>query len=377
MSKKFKWGLLGAWGLVLLSFSAGLTQETIKIGVYLPMTGGVASFGQMEWAGMQTAQAMKPRVLGKKVELFLVDTKSDKIEAANAASRLIENNKVAAILGEAISGNTLAGGPLAEKARIPMVSPTATNPLVTQGKKYVFRVCFLDTFQGEAAAKFAYRHFKARRAAVLTDKSQDYCVGLAEFFKKAFTRLGGKIVAETFCQSGDQDFSAQLSTITAAKPDVLFIPNYYTEDALIARQARELGLNLPIFGSDGAQTPELIQIGGAAVEGMHFIGHFHLQGASTPLAKEFIAQFRKKFPKEKDITAFHALGADAYFVLLDAMERAKTTDGEKVRQALAQTKKFPAVSGVMDIGPDGNAVKPAVILTVKNGEFVYLTTLSP
>jgi branched-chain amino acid transport system substrate-binding protein len=158
---------------------------------------------------------------------------------------------------------------------------------------------------------------------------------------------------------------------------VLFVPNYYTEDALIARQAQELGLNLPIFGSDGAQTPELIQIGGPAVEGMHFIGHFHLKGASTPLAREFIGQFRKRFPKEKDITAFHALGADAYFVLLDAMERAKATDGEKVRQALAQTRKFPAVSGVMDIGADGNAVKPAVILTVKNGEFAYLTTLNP
>lgn len=377
MSKKIKKVFLCSLGLILLSFFTVSAQETVKIGVYLPMTGGVASFGQMEWAGIQTAQAMKPKVLGKKVELFLVDTKSDKIEAANAASRLIENSKVSAIIGEAISGNTLAGGPIAEKARVPMVSPTATNPLVTQGKKYVFRVCFLDTFQGEAAAKFAYQNFKARRAAVLTDKSQDYCVGLADFFKKAFTRLGGKIVAETFCQSGDQDFSAQLSTIMAAKPDVLFVPNYYTEDALIARQAQELGLNLPIFGSDGAQTPELIQIGGPAVEGMHFIGHFHLKGASTPLAREFIGQFRKKFPKEKDITAFHALGADAYFVLLDAMERAKATDGEKVRQALAQTRKFQAVSGVMDIGADGNAVKPAVILTVKNGEFAYLTTLHP
>ena len=340
------------------------------------MTGGVASFGQMEWAGIQTAQAMKPTVLGRKVELFLVDTRSDKIEAANAVSRLIEKNKVSAIIGEAISGNTLAGGPIAEKARVPMVSPTATNPLVTQGKKYVFRVCFLDTFQGEAAAKFAFQNFKARRAAVLTDKSQDYCVGLAEFFKKAFVKMGGKIVAESFCQGGDQDFSAQLSTILAAKPDVLFIPNYYTEDALIARQAKELGLNIPIFGSDGAQTPELIQIGGPAVEGMHFIGHFHTQGAATPLAKEFIKNFAKKFPKEKDITAFHALGADAYFVLLDAMERARSIEGEKVRLALTQTRKFPAVSGVMDLGTDGNAVKGAVILTVKNGAFVYLTTLN-
>jgi branched-chain amino acid transport system substrate-binding protein len=354
-----------------------LAQDTIRIGVYLPMTGGVASFGQMEWTGIQTAQAMKPRVLGKKVELFLVDTKSDKIEAANAVSRLIENNKVQAIIGEAISGNTLAGGPIAEKTRIPMVSPTATNPLVTQGKKYVFRVCFVDTFQGEAAAKFAFNHFKARRAAVLTDKSQDYCVGLAEYFKKAFVKMGGRIVAETFCQGGDQDFSAQISVIMAAKPDVLFVPNYYTEDALMARQAKELGLKVPIFASDGAQTPELIQIGGEAVEGIHFIGHFHQQGAATPLAKEFLKVLTQKYPKEKEVNAFHALGADAYFVLMDAIERAKSTEGEKVRQALAGTKKFKAVSGSMDIGEDGNAVKSAVILTVKKGEFAYLTTINP
>ena len=376
MWKKLGFGIVGL-GFILVGFAVAGAQDTVKIGVYLPMTGGVASFGQMEWAGIQTANGMKPTVLGKKVELFLVDTKSDKIEAANAVSRLIENNRVVAILGEAISGNTLAGGPVAEKARVPMISPTATNPLVTQGKKYVFRVCFLDTVQGEAAAKFAFQNFKARRAAVLTDKSQDYCVGLAEFFKRAFIRMGGKIVAESFCQTGDQDFTAQLSTIMTAKPDVLFIPNYYTEDALIARQAKELGLNVPLFGSDGAQTPELIQIGGPAVEGIHFIGHFHAQGASTALAKEFIKNFKQKFPKEKEVNAFHALGADAYFVLLNAMERAKSTDGEKIRLALTQTKKFPAVSGILDLGVDGNATKAAVILTVKHGEFAYLTTLNP
>jgi len=367
------------WGVALLFCLPAMAwaQEPIRIGVYLPMTGGMASFGQMEWAGIQTAHSLKPTLMGRKVELFLVDTKSDKIEAANAVSRLIEKNKVQAIIGEAISGNTLAGGPIAEKAKIPMVSPTATNPLVTQGKKYIFRVCFVDTFQGEAAAKFAFHNFKARRAAVLTDKSQDYCVGLAEYFKKAFIRMGGKIVAETFCQSGDQDFSAQLSVIMAAKPDVLFVPNYYTEDALMARQAKELGLTVPIFASDGAQTPELIQIGGEAVEGIHFIGHFHSKGATTPLSKEFLKAFQKKYPKEKEVNAFHALGADAYFVLVDAMERAKSPEGQKVRQALAGTKQFKAVSGTMDIGEDGNAVKSAVILTVKKGEFAYLTTINP
>ena len=350
-------------------------KDTLKIGVYLPMTGPVAAYGQMEWAGVQTANKIMPTVLGKKVELFLVDTKSDKIEAANAVDRLIKKNKVHAIIGEAISGNTLAGGPIADKAKIPMVSPTATNPLVTQDKKYVFRVCFIDPFQGEAAATYAYDTLGAKKAAILVDIAQDYCVGLANFFAKSFIKKGGKVVATAYCQTLDQDFTAQLSAIMAAKPDVLYMPNYYTEVALACKQAVELGLNVPIFSADGAQAPELITIGGKDVEGIIFIGHFAKEAAATELAKKYIEVYEKDTGKEA--SAFDALGADAYFVLMDAITRAKSLNGEKIRAALASTKNFKAVSGIINIGEDGNAVKSAVLQHVKDGKFKYMATLNP
>jgi branched-chain amino acid transport system substrate-binding protein len=359
--------------LFLATFS--LAAETIKIGAYLPMTGAVAAYGQDAWSGLQIAKEMKPRVLGKNVELVLVDTKSDKIESANAVSRLIEKEKVIAIIGEMISGDTLAGGPIAEKAKIPMISPTATNPLVTQGKKYVFRVCFIDPIQGEIAAKYAFDTLKAKRAALIVDKSQDYCVGLGKFFKDNFTKLGGQIVAETFCVTEDKDFSAQLSTIKPSKPEVIYAPNYYSPVALFTKQARELGVKAPVLSGDGAQADELIQIGGKEVEGVAFTGHFHPQAATTRLAKDFLPRFEKKYKAEPN--AFHALGADAYFVLLDAISRAKSNRGEAIRAALAQTKDFAAVSGKLSIGEDGNAVKPMVINVVKDGKFVYLTTVNP
>lgn len=350
-------------------------KDTVKIGVYLPMTGPVAAYGQMEWAGVQTANKLMPNVLGKKVELFLVDTKSDKIEAANAVDRLIKKNNVYAIIGEAISGNTLAGGPIADKAKIPMVSPTATNPLVTQNKKYVFRVCFIDPFQGEAAATYAYDTLGAKKAAILVDIAQDYCVGLANFFAKSFIKKGGKVVATAYCQTLDQDFTAQLSAIMAAKPDVLYMPNYYTEVALACKQAVELGLNVPIFSADGAQAPELIKIGGKDVEGVIFIGHFAREAAATDLAKKYIETYEKDTGKEA--SAFDALGADAYFVLMDAINRAKSVKGDKIREALASTKNFKAVSGIINIGEDGNAVKSAVLQHVKDGKFAYMATLNP
>jgi branched-chain amino acid transport system substrate-binding protein len=352
-----------------------LAAETIKIGGFLPMTGSVAAYGQDAKNGIQIAMEMKPTVLGKKVEFVIADTKSDKIESANAMSRLIEKDKVAAVIGEMISGDTMAGGPIAEKAKIPVVSPTATNPLVTQDKKYVFRVCFIDPVQGDIAAKYAIQTVKAKKAALIVDKSQDYCVGLAKFFKDAFTKLGGQIVAETFCVTEDKDFSAQLSTIKPTNPDVIYAPNYYSPVALFTKQARELGVKAPVLAGDGAQADELIQIGGKEVEGVAFTGHFHKKAATSALAKDWISRFEGKFKAEPN--AFHALAADAYFVLLDAMTRAKSEKGEAVRAALAMTKNFEAISGKLSIGQDGNAVKPMVINVVKNGKFEYLATVNP
>jgi branched-chain amino acid transport system substrate-binding protein len=279
------------------------------------------------------------------------------------------------VLGEAISGNSMAGNPISETAKIPTVSPTATNPLVNQGKKYAFRACFIDPFQGEVAARFARNELKAQSAAVIIDIAQDYCVGLGNYFVKNFVKDGGKVVSTTYIQTGDQDFSGQLSAVQAAKPDIIYAPNYYAEDALLAKQARDLGISAPILTGDGAQSDALIEIGGKAVENMYFTGHFHKQAATTERAKEYIKRFEEKYKKEAD--AFGALGADAYFMLLDGIQRAGSTDGAKVRDMLADTKNFQGASGTINMGENGNPIKSMVINKVEGGKFVYVTTVNP
>ncbi len=372
--------MVGVVGMVLGGGPAVAGPKPIVVGALLPMTGQVAAYGQMCWVGMQIANSMEPKVLGREVKLVLVDNKSDNVEAANAASRLVKKEKVIAILGPATSSRALAAAPIAEKAHVPMIMPSATNPIITQGRKYIFRVCFIDPFQGKVAARYAYNQLGARKAAMLIDISQDYCVGLGAFFKREFERLGGKVVAEAKCNTGDQDFSAQLGVIKNSGAQVLYLPNYYTEDALVARQAKELGINIPILSGDGAQAPELIKIGGPAVEGFLLTAHFHPKAIKGELGTKFRAvynQWKAAGKVREDMTAFHALGADSYFVLLDAIRRAGTTDGAKLRQALASTKGFEGVSGTITIGPDGNAIKSATILVVKGGKFRYVTTINP
>ena len=342
----------------------------IRIGAYLPMTGVVAAFGQMAWEGIQVAHKMEPKVLGKKIELKLVDTKSDKVEAANAVTRLIDKEKVVAIIGEMISGNTMAGSDLAEKSGIPMVSPTATNPIVTQGKKYIFRVCFVDTDQAKIAAKLAKDKLNAKSAALIYDVAQEYCVALAKFVKN-----GGKILAETKFKTGDTDFTPQLSRIQNVNPDIIYAPIYYKELALIAKQANEMGLKKPILGADGAQVPELIQIGGKDVEGIYFIGHFHKKMINTERGKQFAKKFKEVAKTELD--AFSAMGADAYFILVDAIKRAGAANPVKIRKALATTKDFGGISGKITLQENGNAIKSMVINVVKDGKFQYVTTISP
>jgi len=358
-----------------MAIAPAWSAEPVLIGAFLPMTGGVAADGQRGWSGITAAKKMEPEVLGRPVELKLVDTKSDKVDAANAVSRLIEKEKVAAIIGEMISGNTIAGSDHAERSQVPMVSPTATNPIVTQNKKYIFRVCFIDPDQGRIAAKLAHDELKARTAAMIYDISQDYCVALAAFFKEEFTKGGGKILAEAKFKSGDRDFTPQLSTIKTAKPDIIYAPIYYTECALIAKQAREMGLNLPILTGDGAQAPELIQLGGKAVEGVYFTAHFHKDMINTERGKNFLTAYEKESGKELD--AFTAMAADAYFIIIDAIKRAGSADSKKIREALAATKDFKGVTGNITLKPDGNAVKAMVINKVKDGKFVYLTTINP
>jgi branched-chain amino acid transport system substrate-binding protein len=343
---------------IVLFLALGLLQnlpaaagELINIGVFLPMTGSVAAFGQMEWLGIQTAHSMMNKVLGRKVKLVLEDSKSDQTEAADAVERLIKEHKVVAIIGGATSANALAGGSIAEKYGIPMISPSATNLHVTRGKKYVFRACFDDSFQSQTAARQARIAMGADTAAVIVDIAQaDYSVGLGNLFLKAFGEMGGKVLITTYIQTGDRDFKSQLSEINAAKPDIIYVPNYYTEDALLARQIRELGIKAPILMADGAHVPELIKAGGKAVEGVYLTSHFSLEAVSTNLGKRFVANFKKKYARDAD--GFGALGADAYFILIDA-------------------------TGAIKIEEDGKTVKSLIVTRVKDGKFNYVTTVNP
>ncbi len=363
--------------MLTLGLATGVgAAEPIVLGAYLSMTGGVASYGQMGWSGITIAKKMEPEVLGRPVEVKLVDTKSDKVESANAVSRLIEKEKVVAIIGEMISGNTIAGSDLAERSKIPMVSPTATNPIVTQNKKCVFRVCFIDPDQGRILAKLAKEQLKAKTAALIYDISQDYSVGLANYFKREFAKDGGALVSETKFKSGDRDFTPQLSSIKAAKPDVICAPIYYTEAALLAKQARELGLSAPILAGDGVQAPELVQLGGDAVENMFFTTHFHKDMIESDRGKKFLKIFEEE-TKQKEPDAFTAMAADAYFMVLDAIKRANSTEPAKIREALVSTKDFEGVTGKITMKPDGNPIKAMVINKVQGGKFAYVTTINP
>ena len=351
-------------------------QEPIKIGVFLPMTGNVSAFGQLEWPGIQTAHKMMGKILGREVKLILEDTKSDQTEAAHAVERLIKQHQVVGIIGGAISASALAGGSIAEKNGFPLISPSATNLLVTQDKKYVFRACFDDSFQGQVAARQARIAMGASTAAVVVDIAQaDYSVGLGNLFLQAFGEMGGKVLVTAYIQTGDRDFRSQLSEVREANPDIIYVPNYYTENALLAKQARDLGMKMPILMADGAQVPALIQTGGKAVEGVYLTAHFNLEAVSTTLGRRFVANFKKQYKKDAD--AFGALGADAYFILIGAIKRAKSTEGSKVRTALTDTKNFKGVTGAIKINEDGNTIKRLVINRVKNGRFTHVTTVNP
>ena len=353
--------------------------KNIKIGVVLPMTGVVASFGQSSWHGIEVAKSIMPTLKdGNKIKLILLDDKGDKVEAANAVSRLIYRDKVKAIIGPLTSGNVLSGENIAEKAHIPLLTHSATNPLVTKNKKYISRVCFIDSFQGKVAAKYAINNLHAKTAAVIIDISEDYSVGLAKFFIKDFEKMGGKIVTKTFTQANDNDFSAQVSLIKNKNPDIIYMPCFYQALALFARQAREYGLSQAILAGDGASEPALIKVGGKSVNGLTFTTHFDPKAAVTVLGKEFINAYKRKYKDNPSTLA--ALGADGYFIMVDAINRAGgvNASSENINKEIRKTKNFKGVTGIISIDQKtGNAIKSAVIQKVKNGKFVYVTTINP
>ena len=351
--------------------------DTIKIGEFASLTGATASFGTASHNGaimvIDAANAVGG-VLGKKIALITEDDQSKPGEAATAVRKLISRDRVVALIGEIASSRSLEAAPIAQQSKIPMVSPGSTNPNVTKVGDHIFRVCFIDPFQGTVMAKFTLNSLKKTRIAVLTDVRQDYSVGLAQFYKEYLTKNGGTVVSEQSYSSGDQDFKGQLTSIKGTNPEAIFVPGYYNEVGLIARQARELGITVPLLGGDGWDSPTLTQIGGPALENTFFSNHFSTED-KNPVVQDFVRDYKARFNKEPDGMA--ALGFDAAKVLLDAMTRAGTSEPAKVREALAATRDFQGVTGLITIDADRNAQKPAVVLTIKGGQFRYAETIAP
>lgn len=361
-----------------LAGAAMAADDVVRIGVYLPLTGGNAYGGQLELEGLQMANKEVGTVLGKKVELFVVDNKTDKVESANAVKRLIDKDKVVAIVGTYGSSLAMAGGEVAEKAGVPQIGTSCTNPLVTQGKKYIFRVCFIDPFQGAGAATYAFKTLGLKKAAILVDVANDYSVGLASFFTKSYTKLGGEVVSNLNYQSGDQDFTAQLTQIISKKPDVLFIPSYFAEGAIIMKQVKELGGNFKVMGGDAMDNPKITEIGGAAVEGfVHTTFPYDPSMKDmSPIAKQFTDNWKKLHPdKEPNVNA--ALGYDAYMITLDAIKRAGKAEPEAITKALAETKGFPGVTGATTINATHDAEKPVGLVQIKDGKKTYVGEITP
>ena len=366
--------------LLLAALAAtGLSAaEPIKVGFVGSLTGKEAVFGQSSHKAVVLAVEQinaAGGVLDRPIELVSADNQSKAGESATAARKLISRDKVAAILGELVSSRSLEIAPIAQRAKVPMLTPASTNPKVTEAGDYVFRVCFVDPFQGTVMAKFAKENLKLKRVAILTSVSSAYSVGLSKYFRERFVADGGEIVAEQRYAEGDKDFKAQLTAIRAAKVEGVFVPGYYTETALISRQARELGLNVPLLGGDGWEAPQLLEIGGASVEGIYFSTHYSSEG-DAPAVKDFVAAFRARWNGETP-DAMAALGYDAAKVLADALRRAGSTEGPALRDALAATKDFPGVTGSTTMDAQRNATKTAVIVTVKDGKFRFVQTVAP
>jgi branched-chain amino acid transport system substrate-binding protein len=353
------------------------SSDVIKIGEFASMTGSEATFGQSSHKGTQLAVDdlnAAGGVLGKKLELHMEDDQSQAGQPATVVRKLISSDGVVAMLGEVASSRSLEAAPICQENNIPMISPSSTNPKVTETGDYIFRVCFIDPFQGTVMANFSLNTLHLKNVAVLTDVKSDYSVGLAKFFKESFSGGGGKIAAEQNYSGGDKDFNAQLTAIKAQNPDGIFVPGYYTEVGLIILQARQLGLTMPIFGGDGWESPALIAIGGTATEGCYYSTHFSPQDTS-PAVQNFVKEFKAKYNETPDAMA--ALGYDSAMILAAAMKTADTTDGAKVRDALAAEKNFPGVTGNITMDANRNASKPAVILEIKNGQFQYVQTVQP
>ena len=378
------WLLLAAVSLSTVACerkSGGATDTTgdILVGFYGSLTGDGASFGQSSREGAELAVDelnAAGGVLGRQLRLLVEDDQSKPEEASNAVTKLITQDKVVAVIGEVASRRTLAAAPIAQRYQIPMITPASTNEKVTEVGDYIFRVCFIDPFQGEVLAKFAYNDLKARKVAILRDQAQDYSVGLTDSIAQHFARLGGQVLPPVSYSTGDADFKAALTRIRSEKPDVLFATGYYSEAAIITRQARELGMKMPILGGDG-WVGDALQNGREALNNTYISNHYSGDNPD-PIVQNFVTAYRKRFNREPDAIA--ALGYDAIKVLADSLTRAQTTEGPKLRDAIASAD-VPGVTGRLKMNAKRNVDKPAVVqeVTYADGKvtFIYKTTINP
>lgn len=377
-------GLVGAVAALFVGTVNAQDNTPIKVGHYASMTGKEATFGQSTDQGIRLALKeinAAGGLNGRPIEVITYDTKGESKEAGTAVTRLVTSDKVVAVLGEVASSLSLAGGAVCQQYGVPMVSPSSTNPRVTQGRSMVSRVCFIDPFQGFVVAKFVRENLKLDRAAVLYDQGQAYSKGLRDEFKKHFTAMGGTIVADEAFTGGDQDFSAQLANIRAKSPQAIFVPGYYTDAGNVALQARRLGISkdIPLLGGDGWDSEQLGKIGGDAIEGSYYSNHYapDQEGA---LVRAFVEKYKAEFGQTPDGLA--ALGYDAMQVLFDSMKRAKSLDGKDLAAAIAQTAGYKGVTGAITIDKNRDASKPAVMVQMRRNEAgdlgpAFVATIEP
>ncbi|MGH9904048.1 MAG: ABC transporter substrate-binding protein [Pyrinomonadaceae bacterium] len=356
---------------------AGGETGPIVIGYYGDLTGRTSNFGVSTRNGVLMAADEINKaggINGRQITILSEDDEGRPEKAATVVTKLIDQDRVIALLGEVASGNSLAAAPKAQSARVPMISPSSTNPAVTQVGDYIFRVCFIDPFQGEVMAKFAANTLKAKTAAIMLDFNSPYSRGLTEFFEKSFTKMGGQVVNKQSYTQGDRDYKGQLTSIRSLNPDVIYVPGYYGEVGVIAKQAKQLGIQQPLLGGDGWDAPQLWELGGDSLNGSFISNHYSVEDPS-PAIQKFVGDFRGRYNVVPDALA--ALGYDAMRVLADALKRAGTSEGPKLRDAIAATKDFAGVTGVITINAERNAVKPAVVLKLQDGKYVYQETINP
>jgi branched-chain amino acid transport system substrate-binding protein len=352
--------------------------EPIKVGSLNSMTGLTSTFGQSCDRGIRLAAEEQNKaggVLGRPIEIDTSDTESSPDKTTLAVLKLLEQDKVVAVLGEVASSRSIAAAPACQRAKIPLLSPASTNPQVTKLGNYIFRSCYVDDFQGVVIAKFTANDLHLKKAAILTDTKNDYSTGLRRVLQSEFPKLGGTLVADETYQAGDTNFKTQLTNIKAAHPDIVFLPGYYTEVALIVNQARELGITCPFIGGDGWDSDVTLKQGGAAMNGCYFADHY-FSGDTDPKVVEFVKKYKARFNGEEP-DAMAVLGYDGADILFAAIDRAKTTEEPALRNAIAETKDFPGVTGSITIGKDRNAIKPAVVLEIQNGKYQMVKRIAP